>query len=207
MIDIKKEKHNESARKYLEKNREKHRKASLDYIHKRKAKNPDVYKKLIDERAKKYRLKKLAQYQEKEREASQRRRELLGKKEYNRQQREYRKNNPELFKKYTERYKERNKVHSRNILLRKYGLTQDSYEAMLFAQKGKCAICKTSFGTEVTNIDHCHETGNTRSLLCSPCNIVLGYIEKISKKNQNILSEFVEYLKTHAEVQGEALRD
>lgn len=66
----------------------------------------------------------------------------------------------------------------KNMLDRLYDLTPADYEAMIAAQDGKCLICQ---GTEVkTNgsthwaIDHDHETGEVRGLLCGDCNLMLG---------------------------------
>lgn len=59
--------------------------------------------------------------------------------------------------------------------LRKYGLTPDSYSALLKKQKGVCAICKNTCSTGYRlAVDHCHASGRVRGLLCRTCNIVLG---------------------------------
>ena len=61
-----------------------------------------------------------------------------------------------------------------------YGLSQEAYDAMLKAQGGRCAICGTTeVGSKSKNhqgffVDHCHETGQVRGLLCHPCNVGLG---------------------------------
>lgn len=69
-------------------------------------------------------------------------------------------------------------------LLFKYGLTLEDYDRMLRAQNGVCAICslpersKSRNGTiQPLAIDHDHETGQVRGLLCARCNAVLGWIE------------------------------
>jgi hypothetical protein len=60
----------------------------------------------------------------------------------------------------------------------KYGLTVGEYDAMVEAQQGVCAICK---GAVVSKrrlaVDHCHESGKVRGLLCVPCNAALGVLE------------------------------
>lgn len=69
-------------------------------------------------------------------------------------------------------------IHS---LKNKYGITPDDYQEMLSRQGGGCAIC----GIEQSQlwkenwhhpleIDHCHDTGAVRGLLCSSCNTSLG---------------------------------
>lgn len=64
---------------------------------------------------------------------------------------------------------------------RKYGLSQDQYEAMVLAQRGLCGICQEP-ETHITRgghpgqlaVDHCHVTGKIRGLLCFRCNVALG---------------------------------
>lgn len=59
-------------------------------------------------------------------------------------------------------------------LRREYGLTPEEVTAMREAQGGVCAICEKPLG-ERAHIDHCHETGHVRALLCHNCNIGLGH--------------------------------
>jgi len=72
---------------------------------------------------------------------------------------------------------ERNKNTYRWKLKWKYGLTQAEYDAMLAEQGGVCAICKRSETKISINgtiqglcVDHNHETGKVRALLCDECN-------------------------------------
>ena len=58
--------------------------------------------------------------------------------------------------------------------LRKYGISLADYEAMFAAQGGRCAICRTP-ATRTLDIDHDHETGEVRGLLCTSCNRMLGH--------------------------------
>lgn len=55
---------------------------------------------------------------------------------------------------------------------RKYGITTADYLGMLEAQRGRCGICYRRY--EMLVIDHDHETGEVRGLLCSGCNTGLG---------------------------------
>jgi hypothetical protein len=62
--------------------------------------------------------------------------------------------------------------------LGKFGLTLDSYHALLEKQGDKCACCGTSYhGGRQFNVDHDHETGKVRGLLCNRCNLGLGYLD------------------------------
>lgn len=65
------------------------------------------------------------------------------------------------------------------------GLTRDDFERLYAAQSGKCGLCGCAlanwFGDEQgaePQLDHCHDTGRARGLLCRPCNTALGHYEK-----------------------------
>lgn len=45
---------------------------------------------------------------------------------------------------------------------------------MLAAQGGRCAICRQEPGRRALDVDHSHETGAVRGLLCELCNKGLG---------------------------------
>jgi hypothetical protein len=65
---------------------------------------------------------------------------------------------------------------------------------MFADQNGCCAICKES-GKELV-VDHCHESGDVRELLCQDCNSMLGR----AKDSIETLKSSVNYLKKHAKV-------
>lgn len=56
-------------------------------------------------------------------------------------------------------------------LKRRYGITAEEADAMLAAQGGLCAVCRTA---PAAHVDHDHETGRVRQLLCFTCNGGLG---------------------------------
>lgn len=68
---------------------------------------------------------------------------------------------------------------------KRYGLTQDELEELL--SPGRCEICG---GEEELIIDHCHNTGEVRGILCSECNHGLGKF----KDSQTLLRNAVDYL-------------
>lgn len=73
----------------------------------------------------------------------------------------------------------------------RYGITLDRYEAMRMAQGGRCAICQEP--TEKLVVDHCHESGKVRALLCHPCNILCGFLEK----RKHNLEQAHRYIEVH----------
>lgn len=193
---IKHQKHLEACKKWRDNNREKYREVSLKSINKKKDEDIEKYRIMKKERAKKYREKNLEENRKKEREKSRLYR-LNNREKYLQKSREYRKNNPEKFRKYYEKSRMNGKyyIKYRNSLLKSYGLNQEIYDQILLKQEGKCAICKISFKNEKPCIDHNHETGKVRGLLCGPCNIILGFIEKKNKENGLFINHFTEYLK------------
>lgn len=77
-------------------------------------------------------------------------------------------------------------------LKRKYGLTIEAYEEMLKSQESKCAICY-QLSDKTLAVDHSHETGIVRSLLCNPCNTALGLL----KEDIKIIESMKKYIKKH----------
>ena len=64
---------------------------------------------------------------------------------------------------------------------KKYGIsiTWEDYNTLFAVQKGCCALCgrhESEFKYRLC-VDHDHETGEIRGLLCSKCNISLGHYE------------------------------
>lgn len=71
----------------------------------------------------------------------------------------------------------RYELNRRRELL-KYGLTPEDYDRMLERQDNSCKICKRSCSSgKKLAVDHCHNTGKVRGLLCASCNTRLGFIE------------------------------
>ena len=76
-----------------------------------------------------------------------------------------------------ERYaSERPWVKAASHRLRVYGVSSERYIDMLFDQNGRCGVCRQFFLVP-PDIDHDHESGEVRELLCHRCNTGLGYID------------------------------
>lgn len=99
---------------------------------------------------------------------------------------------------YMQKYYRENPEKARaDRLSRKFGITPQQYNECFQAQKGCCAICGThqSKLRRALNVDHCHETGRNRSLLCDKCNVVLGLFNDDPIR----LEKAAAYLRFHAE--------
>ena len=88
----------------------------------------------------------------------------------------------------------RKKSTRRNI--KKYGITDIEYVKMLNTQKNICAICgkpetKMQGGKiQGLSIDHDHNTGKVRGLLCCKCNHLIGF----AYENIELLKRCINYL-------------
>lgn len=93
--------------------------------------------------------------------------------------------------------KTRSSLSHKKESLKVYGLTIDKYVNMHEFQKGKCGNpgCTVSLdlNSRITCVDHNHETGKVRSLLCSGCNTALGFL----KENKERANGLAEYIKKH----------
>jgi hypothetical protein len=92
-----------------------------------------------------------------------------------------------------ERYHKNKEQYRESWLKNTYGLEPGQYNEMFNAQQGCCKICNTH-QTQLKRklfVDHCHETGAVRGLLCQPCNTLLGQ----AKDDITILQNAIAYLK------------
>lgn len=85
-------------------------------------------------------------------------------------------------------------------LLKQYGITVERFNKMLAEQDGVCAICQQgetkplhwsdSDEPRPLSVDHNHSTGEVRALLCSSCNVGLGYF----KDDTELMANAIEYI-------------
>jgi|SRR5271166_143719 len=81
-----------------------------------------------------------------------------------------------------------------HILKKEYGMSKEDYDDMLEGQGGVCAICKQVCSTgRALAVDHDHQTGIVRALLCRDCNIALG----LMKDKPALLRTAANYLERH----------
>lgn len=65
------------------------------------------------------------------------------------------------------------------LLNKRFDISPEEYAALLHSQGGVCALCRTEKpGGRWANfhVDHCHETGRVRGVLCHGCNVALGQL-------------------------------
>lgn len=149
------------------------------YMRQRVARDPEAFRAYWKEQNSKHSEKK-AQYFRDRYEAD---REFWN--EYNR---EWRKNN-----------KESRKQTRRKRTLKEKGLTLDEFAVMWTDQGGMCAVCSKEMiqgerGSDTAVVDHNHETGAVRALLCSNCNRALGLLAE----NEDTFVAAAAYLIRHA---------
>ena len=81
----------------------------------------------------------------------------------------------------------------RRSILKKYGITPEKYDSILITQNKQCGICKKPASKFKRNlsVDHNHETGKIRGLLCNKCNRGIGNFND----DVEIMNRGAEYLR------------
>lgn len=90
--------------------------------------------------------------------------------------------------------KNRSKEFARN-LKRMYDLSVDEYHSLLLRHSFRCGICRVKFGLPKAirpHVDHDHNTGKVRGLLCSNCNIAIGLL----KDEVNVIRNAAAYVES-----------
>lgn len=95
---------------------------------------------------------------------------------------------------YAKEWRKRNPEKAKGSDLKtKFGLSYQDYLDLQQKQNYSCKICLQKDEENNTSlvVDHCHETGKIRGLLCSNCNRGIGMLQD----NVNVLQNAIDYLK------------
>ncbi len=100
---------------------------------------------------------------------------------------------------YTSRYRKAKGEGGKHVarcsyLQRTYGMSLEEYTSLLSAQNASCAICQTHYSKVLHGklcVDHCHESGKIRGLLCHPCNAAIGLL----KEDEEVLYRAARYIR------------
>jgi hypothetical protein len=94
------------------------------------------------------------------------------------------------------RASERGKQVAKEAGLRQRAFTLELWETLKAFQGNACAVCRTPFSddTRFIHADHCHEQNLPRGLLCQPCNIAEGLIQKTGLSPEEFGRRLTAYL-------------
>lgn len=75
-------------------------------------------------------------------------------------------------------------------LWKNYRIRLPEYKALYESQKGNCACCgqHESVFKRQLHVDHDHETGKVRALLCTQCNPAIGYLQDSIKRAELVIA-------------------
>lgn len=97
------------------------------------------------------------------------------------------------MKQLKDKWNSQNKLSIKNTQLKiRFGITLNEYNNLLEKQNNQCAICFIHQGDikKKFAVDHNHETGKIRGLLCHHCNVGLGHF----RDNVDFLQSAILYL-------------
>lgn len=97
----------------------------------------------------------------------------------------WRKNNQKKVKEQYKRQIPNKKIYYQKLkdkfrnkaLKRNYGINIEEYNILFKEQNGKCGICGCESNERMLAVDHCHNTGKIRGLLCTKCNTGIGLLK------------------------------
>ena len=79
-------------------------------------------------------------------------------------------------------------------LKRKYGITLADYNNMFESQAGECKTCHKKYIRLC--VDHNHESGQVRGLLCPACNNAIGFVRESQETLENIIAYLSDFNRT-----------
>lgn len=88
------------------------------------------------------------------------------------------------------------KINNPKKGLSRFGLTYEQWERMVDEQESRCAICEAhvEYAPSLA-VDHCHNSGRVRGLLCRKCNTAIGQLND----DPGLLRKAAEYIERHRE--------
>lgn len=107
--------------------------------------------------------------------------------------------NPERSRENSKRYQREHPDQLFKWQLKKYGLTLEDHIKLVERSGNKCEICGSDnlySGKTRLSIDHDHDSGKVRGLLCNNCNLGIGHFEH----KEELLMSAIKYLKTNGDV-------
>ena len=119
---------------------------------------------------------------------------------------EYRRKNKDKWKTWAEINSNPKSAHSARMaqIRYKFKMGEQELSDMMDDQQGLCLICRDSLTDpsrnklDQYNIDHNHDTGEVRGLLCSKCNTGIGYL----KDSSDVCMRAATYLMAKGEYSG-----
>lgn len=105
------------------------------------------------------------------------------------------KNKEKLAVYFQNHYRQNSDVKKRRNRVKRfkeYQITEDQYNRMFDLQEGRCKGCNTHQDdlSKRLCVDHCHETGKIRGLLCTNCNLAIGLVAD----SPEVLLSLIDYL-------------
>lgn len=103
----------------------------------------------------------------------------------------YSRRNAHKRSEYREKYFLKNPDKAILYTVKRYGLTPDQYRAL----GNNCSICGVEQGESDRrlSVDHCHETGVVRGLLCRMCNLGIGNLR--TSTNLRLAADYLDKYK------------
>lgn len=170
------------------------RKAKRAWDAREREKDPEGYKQRQREAQKRYYEKNAEKIRERRRKYYEENREL----EAARRKADYALN-PEKRRAASQKWRAENRdkflESTKRQNLKKYGLTPESWDELFTSQGNRCACCGGNDPNHKNGwfVDHCHRSGDTRSIICHPCNSALGNVDD----NIEHLKKLIIYLEHH----------
>lgn len=121
---------------------------------------------------------------------------IKNKEKIKQRQKEWRENNRAHVSEKGKKWYIENVDRVRNNQLKlHFGISLEKYNKILDKQNGVCAVCGSSSEKRKFSVDHDHETGKIRGLLCRGCNVGIGNL----KDDIIVIENALNYLKKHKE--------